>query len=418
MKKLLCMTLTLLLLCSLLPVPGVSAAEDLVPLFDDAINRLRWQGLAWDVPQGEAFPVKTVMGYTKQLLCIDEYGEDLVEGDGYSYYATYAIPADVFEAAAMDSFAMVDVEALRSYTSFFWDHENFTGIDNFQNYQPDRQVYLFSSSGGMGDPSWYEVLGYTQEDGLYTVYSRFVSLLWDGPVGVEGEDYILIDGEPFAIEHYLRTVVSISNGHVQFHSWEEVASAPDFEEPSLVVVAQNEFVTIEAMTGVFPEDAVIEIAAADEQLQALVQQSLEGLVAAFTAFDITATEQPDGSVQLTFAIPEGYAAEELALFYISEDGLAQQLEATVDAEAGTITAEVTHFSVYAVAQLAKEEALVGDVNGDQAVNARDARLLLRYLAGLIDEEALNLALADVNGDEKINARDARAILRQIAGLDF
>ena len=77
MKKLLCMTLTLLLLCSLLPVPGVSAAEDLVPLFDDAINRLRWQELAWDVPQGEAFPVKTVMGYTKQLLCIS--GEFLTD---------------------------------------------------------------------------------------------------------------------------------------------------------------------------------------------------------------------------------------------------------------------------------------------------------------------------------------------------
>ena len=62
-------------------------------------------------------------------------------------------------------------------------------------------------------------------------------------------------------------------------------------------------------------------------------------------------------------------------------------------------------------------ALLGDVNGDGKVNARDARLLLRYIAGLASEDELNLAAADYNADGRVNARDARAILRQIAGLD-
>lgn len=65
----------------------------------------------------------------------------------------------------------------------------------------------------------------------------------------------------------------------------------------------------------------------------------------------------------------------------------------------------------------KPEAASGDVNADGKVNARDARTLLRYLAGLITEEEIDLAAGDFNGDGKVNARDARAILRNLAGLD-
>ena len=64
-----------------------------------------------------------------------------------------------------------------------------------------------------------------------------------------------------------------------------------------------------------------------------------------------------------------------------------------------------------------EFGLMGDVNGDGRVNARDARLLLRYIAGLATEDELDLTVADYNGDSRVNARDARALLRFIAGLD-
>ena len=64
-----------------------------------------------------------------------------------------------------------------------------------------------------------------------------------------------------------------------------------------------------------------------------------------------------------------------------------------------------------------EHGEMGDLNGDGRVNARDARLLLRYVAGLTAEGEVNEELADFNGDGRVNARDARAILRHIAGLD-
>ena len=60
---------------------------------------------------------------------------------------------------------------------------------------------------------------------------------------------------------------------------------------------------------------------------------------------------------------------------------------------------------------------LGDANGDGKITARDARLILRYIAGLINEDEIDLTLADLNGDQKITARDARAILKQIAGVN-
>ncbi len=66
--------------------------------------------------------------------------------------------------------------------------------------------------------------------------------------------------------------------------------------------------------------------------------------------------------------------------------------------------------------IAPVEVLPGDVNHDGMVNARDARILLRFLAGLAEAGEIQEAAADMNGDGRINARDAREILRYIAGL--
>lgn len=417
MKRSLSIMLAVFLLLSFTFLPRTSAVENPFPLFDQAINSLRWH-IPWDVKEGEAFPLVSIMSYMKRLMCTDEYGEELITENGYSYYAYYVIPADIFEATAMDCFATVDVEAMRNFTSFFWDYTNGTGIDAFQNYQPDREVYLFSSEGGMGDPSWYEVLGYTQEDGLYTVYSRFISLLWEEPAGIEGVDYIRIGQEYYAIEHYLCTVMAISNGRAQFHSWQELNALPNVEltVPTQIIV-QNEQITITAATGVFPADTVVEIREPEAQMLPLIEAALKEIASDHMAFDIVSSAQPNGIAQVTFVIPDGYDAEKLALFHISQEGVAQQLEITVDADAGIITAELSHFSVYVLAQLADPKPLLGDANGDGEVNARDARLVLRYSAKLLDGDQLSLELADVNGDGKVNARDARIILRQAAGLN-
>ncbi len=60
---------------------------------------------------------------------------------------------------------------------------------------------------------------------------------------------------------------------------------------------------------------------------------------------------------------------------------------------------------------------MGDIDGNENVNAADARLTLRFSAGLEEFNPDQLAAADVNGDGKVNAADARTILRVSAGLE-
>ena len=59
------------------------------------------------------------------------------------------------------------------------------------------------------------------------------------------------------------------------------------------------------------------------------------------------------------------------------------------------------------------EYKVGDVNGDNTVGAVDARMILRYVADLIELSEDELARADVDGNGQVQAVDARKILRML-----
>lgn len=58
----------------------------------------------------------------------------------------------------------------------------------------------------------------------------------------------------------------------------------------------------------------------------------------------------------------------------------------------------------------------GDVNCDGEVTAVDARLVLQYVAGLVEDYDINMFYADANSDGDITAVDARIILQKVAGL--
>ena len=186
-----------------------------------------------------------------------------------------------------------------------------------------------------------------------------------------------------------------------------------------------------------PEDGTVEIPENDcfengttvkvEQLEEgdifqQVQNVMDGREEAYVVFEFTATMngvavQPNGKLTVTFAIPAGYSTN-VVVYYMSETGKLEQLQATVDTDANTVTVELSHFSTYILADRdTAPSVLVGDVNGDGRINARDARTLLRIIAGLEDGSEVDDAVCDVNGDGRVNARDARALLRKIAGLE-
>jgi|CZCB01.1.fsa_nt_gi cell wall-associated NlpC family hydrolase len=58
----------------------------------------------------------------------------------------------------------------------------------------------------------------------------------------------------------------------------------------------------------------------------------------------------------------------------------------------------------------------GDIDVDNKLTAKDARLALRIVAGLEKADAVKKLLADIDGDGKVTAKDARMILQKVAGL--
>ncbi|MDE7398215.1 MAG: dockerin type I repeat-containing protein [Oscillospiraceae bacterium] len=60
--------------------------------------------------------------------------------------------------------------------------------------------------------------------------------------------------------------------------------------------------------------------------------------------------------------------------------------------------------------------IMGDVNGDGIVSARDATMILKYNIGAVTLDDATLKNADMDGDNKVTARDATAILKQSVGI--
>ena len=58
----------------------------------------------------------------------------------------------------------------------------------------------------------------------------------------------------------------------------------------------------------------------------------------------------------------------------------------------------------------------GDADGSGVAEMADATLILRYLAGLIDESKLDMAASDTDGSGKVEMADVTLILRNLAGL--
>ena len=97
------------------------------------------------------------------------------------------------------------------------------------------------------------------------------------------------------------------------------------------------------------------------------------------------------------------------------DGTYTDMQATY--QNGYMVFTTDHFSTY-VLTTADPNAptyTLGDVNGDDKINAVDARWVLQAASGARTFDATQTAAADVNGDGKVNAVDARCILQVASG---
>lgn len=112
------------------------------------------------------------------------------------------------------------------------------------------------------------------------------------------------------------------------------------------VFAPGTVITVEAITQGSAYDT------AKKALSSTGAMMDSAAVLEFTATRDGKSVQPDGSLSVTFSIPSNLSPTNLKLFYVSEDGQYQEIPITVDVDARTATAELSHFSTYVLANIA------------------------------------------------------------------
>ena len=129
-------------------------------------------------------------------------------------------------------------------------------------------------------------------------------------------------------------------------------------------------IVIEADEGVFVEGAQLVVeeikGEADTRLET-AQNALKEISDRFVAYDLSVVlnggkVNPNGKVKVTFNIPEGFSSN-VKLFYIDDNGAAEEQDAQVNDD-GTVTAELSHFSTYALCDMESTETT--DITTDKA----------------------------------------------------
>jgi LPXTG-motif cell wall-anchored protein len=115
-------------------------------------------------------------------------------------------------------------------------------------------------------------------------------------------------------------------------------------------------IEIEASTGIIPDGAQLNVNKIESGNNfVMVQGALGDTVNQFTLFDISLLKdnskvQPNGKIKITIPIPEGYNKDNLAIYYVSDDGKVTEMTSTVDGS--NISFETDHFSYYVLAEKA------------------------------------------------------------------
>ena len=133
------------------------------------------------------------------------------------------------------------------------------------------------------------------------------------------------------------------------------------ENTEIKVEDKTTGILLEAADGVFPKNTEIKVQKADDATNKTATEALVEKAEKFVAFDITAicdnsAVQPNGKVKVTFNIPENFDIRRVALVYIDDNGGLEEINSKIDSVAKTITAELEHFSTYAVIETAEKKS--------------------------------------------------------------
>ena len=131
------------------------------------------------------------------------------------------------------------------------------------------------------------------------------------------------------------------------------------------------------------------------------------------SYEVTVKENKEinNPINVTFKVGTDYNDKTICIVHQKKNGSYETFEKV--AKNGKVTVTVNELSPFVLA--VKGKLTLGDLNGDEKVNAKDARnVLLAYIGkNTLTDEQKNAA--DVNHDGKVNAKDARQILLYYIG---
>lgn len=289
----------------------------------------------------------------------------------------------------------------------------FSQVQKELGYDATTNIYhlpFIGGFGGMNKPREY-VSYVKNKDNTYSLYYQTIDWLelpdseykkieeadeWPSSVKYNGKTYESTADGYVCKNGYkdggLVHTFDIKNGNARFISTKEYAGnkvpagpKPNDKEENKVpekdttsntetqkpaqTVTQTDGLVIEAVENTFDKETVVkaEIIEKTAETYGKVTTALKEVANKFVAYEITATKnnvtvQPNGTVTATFDIPADFDATKVTVYYVSNDGKYEELNATVDASAQKVTATLTHFSTYVVAE--KTVAESNDITTD------------------------------------------------------
>ncbi len=389
MKKLLAILLAITCIFSLATVSVTAAeADSKAEVFENAISQFSRDGLfdyMGSVAIGGDFDALAASIYaTTMTTWVNSFEDDfvnpwedykviVVEGSEYSAEeAYYVVPETEFLSVLEKYFALTDATkaALKEMPTNVWE------MGDTKSYNAQDKTYTIQPSMGGGPTgSIYRGYTYSGEEGIYDIYSILVDYMdgLEAPTEdmVEWTDYYHEVSEDYEAYYntykIIKSRVDFNGDIVKFLSYEEIEEMPEFliTEESIETKTEKENITVKAEAGVFPSGTEITV---DEiksgELYDNAKKALADKGDKFIAFDINAyvdeiKVQPDGEVEVTINIPDGFNPDKLEAYYIPEEGEPEKIECEVNETNKYAKLTLKHFSVYALVEVNTADANTG-----------------------------------------------------------
>ncbi len=386
MKKIISCILAVIMLVSVavFTTTTASAEENLFKVFEEPISNYISICGTWP------YTVEKIAYWAGQQYSDNDYipvewdGKTITKSDfedGYSHYRQY--PADKFDSLVKEVFEFEgDFRELVK--------ENKNEFQDWVVYHEEDNTYIVVYDFARSSDIWV-MLGY--QDYGHTVYSLYFQRAgWfetieeidealkeenlthetakDRIVPCDEGGYYLLNRAPQTIydENYVRVDVKYEGKYLKIQLCDWVSQLPAKEDLIVRESKKNE-IKYEVEKGIkiegdnlFPDNTVITAkSVSNGKMFDITKKALAQIVSGdkIAVFDISAIKdnavvQPSGKVKVVFDLPSNLSADNLKMFYISEEGKKEEIKITVDKANKKVTAELNHFSTYVLCNVKTE----------------------------------------------------------------